>query len=151
VIAPQTAINHSNLKQKAQHSEEAKPELIATTFGNLTREEIRDWERILRQKLVRIANEPSTRSEPQQHSSSKPRRRSEVEMTQYFGVKCATCEEPISLATYSIDESRKRSFSFVPVVPVPRPYCGTSHLYASPDAIYFDGPDGLLPQRVGRN
>jgi hypothetical protein len=70
-------------------------------------------------------------------------------MTRYFGVKCGTCEEPISLATDSIDESRKRSFCFVPVVPVPCPYCGTSHLYALPDAIYFDGPDNLLSQRVG--
>jgi hypothetical protein len=71
-MATQTAINHSSLKQKAQHSE-TQPELIATTFGNLTRAEIRDWERMLGQKLVRIANKPSTQAESQQHSSSEPR------------------------------------------------------------------------------
>jgi len=66
-------------------------------------------------------------------------------MTRYSGVKCATCEEPIPLARYNIDEGRKITFYVVPLAAVPCPYCGSSHLYASPDAFYFDGPDDLLP------
>jgi hypothetical protein len=62
----------------------------------------------------------------------------------YFGVKCATCEEPIPLAICDIDEGRKITFYVVPVTPLPCPVCGSSNLYASPDAIYFDGPDDLL-------
>jgi hypothetical protein len=66
-MATQTA----NLKE-TQHADQ-QPELIATTFGNLTRSEIRDWERMLGQKLIRIANEPSTQAQPVQRSNSKPR------------------------------------------------------------------------------
>jgi hypothetical protein len=67
VMATQTA----NLKEP--HHADQQPELIATTFGNLTRAEIRDWERMLGQKLLRIANEPSTQAQPVQQSSNKPR------------------------------------------------------------------------------
>jgi hypothetical protein len=27
------------------------------------------------------------------------------------------------------------------------PYCGTSQVYASPDAVYFDGPDDQLASK----
>jgi len=64
-------------------------------------------------------------------------------MTRYFGVKCATCEEPIPLVPCNHDEGRKIVF-YVPVAPLPCPYCASSHLYASPDSISFDGPDQLL-------
>jgi hypothetical protein len=64
-------------------------------------------------------------------------------MTRYFGVKCATCEEPIPLARYNTDERKTIALYVVPVTPITCPYCGSSHLYASPDAIYFDGSDDL--------
>jgi hypothetical protein len=70
VMATQTAINGSHLKEKT-HSEQS--ELIATTFGSLTRAEIREWERMLGRKLLRIANEPSTQAQPAQQSGTKPR------------------------------------------------------------------------------
>lgn len=66
-----------------------------------------------------------------------------VAKTRYFGVKCATCEEPIPLTQYEPDERKTVAF-FVPVTPVPCPYCGSSHLYASPDALHFDSPDDLI-------
>jgi hypothetical protein len=34
-----------------------QPELIATPFGNLTRVEIREWERMLGRKLLRLPKE----------------------------------------------------------------------------------------------
>jgi hypothetical protein len=64
-------------------------------------------------------------------------------MSRYFGVKCATCEQTIPLALCNLDEGRKMAF-YVPVTPLPCPYCASSHLYASPDSINFDGPDHLL-------
>lgn len=70
-MAAQTAISRSNLKEKSQLVEE--PQRIATTFGNLTRAEIRDWERMLGQKLLRIANELSNQAQPLQELSGKPR------------------------------------------------------------------------------
>lgn len=67
-----------------------------------------------------------------------------VEMTRYFGVKCATFEEPIPLAQQETEQRRTIAFYVVPVTPVTWRYCGSSHLYASPDSFYFDGPDDLL-------
>jgi hypothetical protein len=64
-------------------------------------------------------------------------------MTRYFGVKCATCEEPIPLALCNPNEGRKIAF-YVPVTLLLCPYCASSHLYASPDSINFDGPDQLI-------
>ena len=70
-MATQTAISGSKPGEKAQLAEE--PELIATTFGNLTRDEIREWEGMLGRKLTRLSERPSTHSQPPQESASKPR------------------------------------------------------------------------------
>jgi hypothetical protein len=48
----QTTISRSNLKNAAPDPE-VQPELIATTFGNLTRAEVRGWEKMLGRKLMR--------------------------------------------------------------------------------------------------
>jgi hypothetical protein len=70
-MAAQTAISRSNLKEKAQPADE--PELIATTFGNLTRAEVREWEKMLGRKLMRLPERPSTHAQPLQQSATKPR------------------------------------------------------------------------------
>jgi hypothetical protein len=49
-MAPQIAVG--NLNQKDSPIEQT--ELIATPFGNLTRPEIREWERMLGRKLLRL-------------------------------------------------------------------------------------------------
>jgi hypothetical protein len=70
-MATQTAISRSKPQEKAQLAEE--PELITTTFGNLTRDEIREWERMLGRKLMRLSEKPSTHAQPVQESATKPR------------------------------------------------------------------------------
>jgi hypothetical protein len=71
MMATQTVIDRSKTEEKTQRAEEL--ELIATTFGNLTRDEIREWERMLGQKLVRLFERPSTHAQPVQQSAPKPR------------------------------------------------------------------------------
>jgi len=70
-MATQIAISRSKPGEKAQLAEEA--ELIATTFGNLTRDEIREWEKMLGRKLMRLSEKPSSHGQPVQESSTKPR------------------------------------------------------------------------------
>jgi hypothetical protein len=70
-MATQTAISRSKPREKAQLAEE--PELIATTFGNLTRDEIREWEGMLGSKLTRLSERSSTQPQPPQEFALKPR------------------------------------------------------------------------------
>jgi hypothetical protein len=70
-MATQIAISRSKPEEKAQLADE--PELIATTFGNLTRDEIREWEKMLGRKLMRLPERPSTQAQPVQQSATKPR------------------------------------------------------------------------------
>jgi hypothetical protein len=42
--------------ESAQKSE-SKPELIPTAFGNLTRAEIREWEKMLGRRLLRLPDQ----------------------------------------------------------------------------------------------
>ena len=50
-MAPQIAVGHLN---KNVSPVEQQTELIATPFGNLTGSEIREWERMLGRKLLRL-------------------------------------------------------------------------------------------------
>jgi hypothetical protein len=70
-MGTQAAISRSNLNEEAEPAEE--PELIATTFGNLTRAEVREWEKMLGRKLMRLSERPSTHAQPVQQSAAKPR------------------------------------------------------------------------------
>jgi hypothetical protein len=70
-MATQSAISRSKPQEKAQLTEES--ELIATTFGNLTRDEIREWEGMLGRKLMRLSERSSTQPQPLQESALKPR------------------------------------------------------------------------------
>jgi hypothetical protein len=45
------------LTVKEPQGVQTQPELIATTFGNLTRAEVREWERMLGRKLLRLPKE----------------------------------------------------------------------------------------------
>lgn len=50
-MAPQITVGHLNKKDSRV---EQQTELIATPFGNLTKPEIREWERVLGRKLLRL-------------------------------------------------------------------------------------------------
>jgi hypothetical protein len=54
-MATQTVINRSNFKESLQTK--AQPELISTPFGDLTRAELREWEKMLGRKLLRLPKE----------------------------------------------------------------------------------------------
>jgi hypothetical protein len=41
-------------EQKAETLTEKQPELIATPFGDLTRDEVREWEKMLGRSLLRL-------------------------------------------------------------------------------------------------
>jgi hypothetical protein len=45
------------LTVKEPQGVQKQPELIATPFGNLTRAEVRDWEKMLGRKLLRLPKE----------------------------------------------------------------------------------------------
>ena len=46
-------------EQKAETLTEKQPELIATPFGDLTRDEVREWEKMLGQRLMRLGKAPA--------------------------------------------------------------------------------------------
>jgi hypothetical protein len=54
-MASQTALR-SNVKETPKHST-SQAELIATPFGNLTRAEVKEWEKMLGRKLLRLPQE----------------------------------------------------------------------------------------------
>jgi hypothetical protein len=54
-MATQNVISGRNVKES--EPAKAQPELIATPFGNLTRAEVREWEKILGRRLLRLPKE----------------------------------------------------------------------------------------------
>ena len=50
-MASQIAVGQLNEKDSLA---KPQPELIATPFGNLTKSEVREWERMLGRKLLRL-------------------------------------------------------------------------------------------------
>jgi hypothetical protein len=54
VMATQTM---PRLTVKEPQQVKTQPELIATPFGNLTRAEVREWEKMLGRKLLRLPKE----------------------------------------------------------------------------------------------
>jgi hypothetical protein len=71
-MATQTAISRSDVKENPQHAE-VPPGLIATTFGNLTRTEIREWEKMLGRKLMRLPEEPPAQPKGVHEAGMRPR------------------------------------------------------------------------------
>ena len=69
-----------------------------------------------------------------------------VPMTKYYGVLCVGCGNPIALAVKEPSLVGKTvNINVMPLEPIICSTCGTSHEYASSDAVDFDGRDGLLP------
>ena len=58
-------------------------------------------------------------------------------MSQYYGVKCKTCEENIVLGEREGSDGSTITFYTAPLNPVPCNACGSSYMYVSDDLIEF--------------
>ncbi|HEY0703365.1 MAG TPA: hypothetical protein VGD60_11405 [Candidatus Acidoferrales bacterium] len=49
----------ASVDSRPSHAKNQDPELIPTAFGDLTRGEIREWERMLGRRLLRLPSHPT--------------------------------------------------------------------------------------------